>query len=209
MMKRCVLVLFTAIAAFDMEPAAAQEQQGWFRRTLSLERFRNWREVRRERQLAEARRARERRKFTAGAGERSDGPRSEVERSKAAREEAAARPATRVYGFMRGEPNHRRRGECLAPRSVVGLERYSLEEAKENAISLWMEAEKLHNGVKYMDPDYAIVLSADGKSPDCYISSTGNRASEQLAAKVNKVLHQCEFRARPCSAAADVDRQRR
>lgn len=116
----------------------------------------------------------------------------------------------RVYGYeRRWDDRQGRHGECLAPRSVVGLEKYSLDEAKENATALWMEAVKLHHGAKYMNPANALVFSDNGRGPDCYLAATGNRASEQLAEKASKVLHQCEFRARPCEGQVDEDRGRR
>lgn len=207
MMIRFALVVLALIAASGAQPASAQEDQSWVKRTLRIERLRQWREERRERQLMAAREA-ERRELARREDERRELSREEIERREFARRDAERRreaslrrDGTRVYGYIRREADVRGRSECLAARSVVGLERYSLEEAKENAISLWMEAEKLHNGVKYMNPNNAIVISADGKGPECYLSSTGNRTSEQLAEKANKVLHQCEFRARPCRGA--------
>lgn len=101
------------------------------------------------------------------------------------------------------------RGECLAPRSVVGIEKYNIEEAKDSAISLWMEAEKMHHGVRFMGSDNAIVLSDGGRGPECYVSSTGNRASEKIAEGVaGKVLHQCVFTARPCPGGISGGRRR-
>ena len=192
MIIRLVLVLVLAlIAVFDAPPASAQDDLGWVRRTLRIERYRDWREERRQRQIMAARRGRE------------------IELREYARRDDRRRDGTRVYGFIQRDSDPRGRGECLAPRAVVGLEKYNVEEAKENAISLWMEAEKLHNGVKYMNPNNAIVISSDGRGPDCFLSSTGNRASEKLAESANKVLHQCEFRARPCSGAAEEDERKR
>ena len=193
MMIRFALVVLALIAASGAQPASAQEDQSWVKRTLRIERLRQWREERRERQLMAAREA-ERRELARREDERRELSREEIERREFARRDAERRreaslrrDGTRVYGYIRREADVRGRSECLAARSVVGLERYSLEEAKENAISLWMEAEKLHNGVKYMNPNNAIVISADGKGPECYLSSTGNRTSEQLAEKANKV----------------------
>lgn len=100
------------------------------------------------------------------------------------------------------------RGECLAPRSVVGIEKYNLDEAKDSAIGLWMEAEKMHHGVKFMSPDNAIVLSDGGRGPECYVSSTGNRMSEKVAEKAGQVLHQCNFVARPCAGGISAGRRR-
>lgn len=105
--------------------------------------------------------------------------------------------------------NSRGRGECLPMRAVVGVERGDLENAKANAISMWMEQVKLHEGLKYMNPDNAIVLSDGGRGPDCYASSTGLRWSEQVAEKVGRSLHQCEFRARPCAGPDESDSKRR
>lgn len=182
MMLRLLLVIFSLLLIFESKPVRAQDD-GWTRRLLYLDRVEKWREERRHRAAAAARREAIR------------------------RAEYGGHPATRVYSFIQREPDGRHRPECLVPRSVVGLEKYNLDEAKNNAIALWMEAEKLHNGVKFMNPENAIVLSNGGKGPDCYVSSTGNRASEKIAEGAGRVLHQCEFRARPCAGIAEEARR--
>ena len=84
--------------------------------------------------------------------------------------------------------------------SVVGLEAYSLETARSSAIANWMEAVKLHHGVKYMNPEHAV-----SEGPACFLSTTGNRSSEKAGEFLHggKSLHQCEFRARPCIGQAE------
>lgn len=191
-MLRWLFVIVAFVVVCNANPARAQDE-GWTRRLLHLDRIEKWREQRKARAAYAARREAIRRAADSAPG---------------AVPVAAAHPATRVYSYIQREPDARRRGECLVPRSVVGLEKYSLEEAKNNAIAMWMEAEKLHNGVKYMNPENAVVLSNGGKGPDCYISSTGNRASERLAEGAGKVLHQCEFRARPCSGIITEEARR-
>lgn len=100
------------------------------------------------------------------------------------------------------------RGECLPSRAVVGVEKYSLDEAKENAIAMWMENVKLHEGVRFMSPDNAVVLSDGGRGPECYVSSTGLRLSEKAAGAAGQVLHQCTFVARPCPGGISGGRRR-
>lgn len=102
----------------------------------------------------------------------------------------------REYAITYTHPS--RQGHCYPVRAVVGLEKYNVDEAKQNAVELWMEQVRLHHGVKWMDPENAIILSGGGKGPDCYLSSTGTRASERLAENIGKRLSQCEFVARPC-----------
>lgn len=182
MMLRVLLVVFSLVLICETKPVQAQDD-GWTRRLFHLDRVEKWREQRRARAAVAARR-------------------------EAIRQaEYRAHPGTRVYSFVQREHDARHRPECLTPRSVVGLEKYNLDEAKNNAISLWMEAEKLHNGVKYMNPENALVLSNGGKGPDCYVSSTGNRASEKIAEGTGRQLHQCEFRARPCAGIAEEARR--
>lgn len=192
MKLRWLVVAVALFAVWSPTPASAQDES-WTRRLFHLDRVEKWREDRKARAAAAARREAIRR-----AAEHAPPP-TVV---------AGKHPATRVYSYVHREPDARHRAECLTPRSVVGLEKYSLEEARNNAIAMWMEAEKLHNGVKYMNPENAVVLSNGGKGPDCYISSTGNRASERLAEGAGKVLHQCEFRARPCSGAITEEARR-
>lgn len=87
---------------------------------------------------------------------------------------------------------------CQPVRAAVGLEKYNLEEAKDNAVAMWMEAVGLHIGKKFMNPDNAVVLSDRGRGPECYLSATGNRLSEKAAEQAGRQLHQCEFVAHPC-----------
>lgn len=117
--------------------------------------------------------------------------------------------AAPVYGYVQQAPyDTRRRPECLVQRAAVGLEKLNLDEARQSAIGLWMEAVQLHEGKRWMNPDNAIVLSNGGRGPDCYLSATGNRFSEKAAeATSGRVLHQCEFIARPC-AGTDDERRR-
>lgn len=115
------------------------------------------------------------------------------------------RAAPRVYHarpYDLGHTNPYRQGNCYPVRATVGIEKYNVEEARSSAVELWMEAEKLHHGVKYMSPEHAIVFSDGGKGPDCYPSSTGTRASERAAETIGKRLWQCEFIARPCEPQA-------
>ena len=109
-----------------------------------------------------------------------------------------------VYGWVQRIPDSRHRPDCIPqPRSVVGLEKYNVDEARANARHMWMEAEKLHNGVKYMNPDNALVIE-----DDCYVSSTGNRGSEKAAESVGRARQQCVFTARACVGPADDERKR-
>lgn len=124
-----------------------------------------------------------------------------------------SRPIYRAYGYPPGRDytltytSPYRQGNCYPVRSVVGVEKYNLEEAKQNAIDLWMEQAKMHHGVRFMDPENAIILSDGGKGPDCYLSSTGTRASEKAAEIVGRRLTQCEFIARPCEPPRDPRRR--
>lgn len=102
----------------------------------------------------------------------------------------------REYAITYTHPS--RQGHCYPVRAVVGIEKYNIEEARQNAVDLWMESVKLHHGVRFMDPENAIILSGGGKGPDCYLSSTGTRASEKVGEVFGRRLHQCEFQARPC-----------
>lgn len=199
MIFRALLLAMALVVMCETTPAQAQDE-GWARRIFHMDRVEKWREQRRQRAALAARQE---------AIRREAARRNDYVQVQPPQRQAQHPGPTRVYGYVQREQDARRRGDCLAPRAVVGLERYNLQEARDNAISLWMEAEKLHNGVKYMNPENAIVLSADGKGPDCYLSSTGNRASEKLAEQANKVLHQCEFRARPCSGNIGADQARR
>lgn len=113
--------------------------------------------------------------------------------------------APRSYSLTYAHPH---RHECLQVRAVVGLEKYNVEEARQNAIDMWMEAIKLHHGVRWMNPDNAIIMSDGGRGPDCYISATGTRASEKAAEVVGRRLHQCEYVARPCAGPVDDGRRR-
>lgn len=113
--------------------------------------------------------------------------------------------APRSYSLTYTHPH---RHECLQVRAVVGLEKYNLEEAKQNAIDMWAEQTKLHHGVKFINADNAIILSDGGRGPDCYVSATGTRASEKAAEVVGRKLVQCEFIARPCAGSIDDGRRR-
>lgn len=123
------------------------------------------------------------------------------------------------YKYVRVEPTygrsysltytHPHRHECLHVRAVVGLEKYNIEEARQNAIDMWSEQVKLHHGVKFMNPDNAIVMSDGGRGPDCYVSATGTRASEKAAEAIGRKLSQCELIARPCAGPIDEGRGRR
>lgn len=112
-------------------------------------------------------------------------------------------PGPRVMGWTGYGPGGPRRDVvCMPPRSVVGVEKYNVEEARSSAVSLWMEAEKLHHGVKFMNPKNAIVVQ-----DDCYLSSTGNRGSEKIAEGVGKTLQQCVFTAIACEGAEQEERR--
>lgn len=113
--------------------------------------------------------------------------------------------APREYTLSYGSRRH----ECLQVRAVVGLEKYNVEEARQNAVDMWMEVVKLHHGVRFMNPDNAIVMSDGGRGPDCYVSATGTRASEKAAEVVGRRLSQCEYVARPCAGVMDEGRGRR
>ena len=110
-----------------------------------------------------------------------------------------------AYGPRAYTLEQRRQARCEAVQSAVGVEKYNLDEARESARQLWMERVKLDHGVKYMNPDNAIILSGQGDGPDCYLSATGTRKSEKAAEAVaGAVLHQCEFIAAPCIGGVDV-----
>lgn len=78
---------------------------------------------------------------------------------------------------------------------AIGLERYDLDDAKEEADVAWRTHVAHHFGQKYVDLNHARHLSYT-----CNQSSTGGRKSEGAAAAVRKFLHQCEIEAIPCLA---------
>lgn len=111
--------------------------------------------------------------------------------------------APRVYGYHQALP--RVDSAANAPRcytgrlSVVGIEAFDKDKAKEQAVSAWAEAVRARIGGKFMD-----IRNADAVVYECWASATGNRASEKVADLGGKELHQCEITAQPCRAKQEV-----